>query len=139
MNSSVFFLLAGVLIIAGLMLWVLSRLHRGGSQLNTDKYRRKWLEIERQLKKDDQQSCQFAVIEADKLLDCALKESGVKGETMGERLKSAATTWTNRDSVWSAHKLRNTIVHESGIQVGYDVSRRALAGFKRALKDIGAI
>jgi hypothetical protein len=139
MNSSVFFLLAGVLLVAGLLLWIISRLHRGSPQLNTDKYRKKWLEIERLLKKDDHRSCQFAVIEADKLLDNALKERGVKGETMGERLKSASNTWTNRDSVWNAHRLRNKIVHEAGVQVGYDMSRRALAGFKRALKDVGAI
>lgn len=139
MNSSIFFLLAGILVVAGILLWIISRLHRGSSQLDTDKYRKKWLEIERLLSKSDHRSCQFAIIEADKLLDCALKERGIKGETMGERLKSASSTWTNRDSVWNAHKLRNKIVHEADVQMGYDTSRRALAGFKRALKDVGAI
>lgn len=139
MNSSVFFLLAAVLIVAGLILLLMSRLHRGSSQLDTDKYRRKWLEIERQLKKDDHRSCQFAVVEADKLLDHALKERGVKGETMGERLKRAENMLSNKNAAWGAHKLRNKIVHEAGVDVGYDISRRALAGFKRALKDVGAI
>lgn len=138
-SSMIFIFFAGILFIAGLILWFISRFHKSASQLDVDKYRRKWLEIERQLVKEDARSCQLAVIEADKLLDTALKESGVQGETMGERLKSAKDTWSSRDSVWQAHKLRNKIVHESDLQVGYAAFRQALAGFKRALKDMGAI
>jgi hypothetical protein len=139
MSSYVFFLLAGVLVIAGLVLWLIFRFQHGSSQLDIEKYRKKWLEIERQLNRDDTRSCQFAIIEADKLLDCALKETGVKGDTMGERMRTAKDKWSNRDAVWRAHKLRNQIVHETNVQVTYDTARRALAGFKRALKDIGAI
>lgn len=139
MNSSIYFLLAAVLVIAGVLLAVISRRQHGSTQLNTDKYRRRWLEIERQLKKDDQRSCQFAVVEADKLLDTALKERGVRGETMGERLKAAKDQLSSRDAVWRAHKLRNQIVHEADVKMSYDAARQALAGFKRALKDMGAI
>ena len=139
MNSSVLFMLAGVLLVAGVVLWVIFRLHHGSNQLDVDKYRKKWLEIERQLKKDDLRSCQFAVIEADRLLDSALKENGIKGDTMGERMKAAKDMWSNRDSVWKAHKLRNQIVHEVGTEVDYTTARQALVGFKRALKDMGAI
>ncbi len=139
MSSFIFFMLAAILVIAGLLLAFIFRIGQGGKQLNVDQYRSKWLEIERELKRDDQRSCQFAVIEADKLLDNALKEKGIKGDTMGERLKTAQATWTDRNGVWNAHKLRNQIVHESNIQTNYDLARRALAGFKRALKDVGAI
>ncbi len=139
MNSSVFFLLATVLIIAGAMLAVITLMRRGGAPLDMDKYRKKWLEIERQLSREDVRSYQMTVIEADKLLDCALKECGTKGETMGARLKEKKTAWTNANAVWSAHKLRNQIVHESDFRLNYDDARRALAGFKRALKDVGAI
>lgn len=139
MNSSLLFMLAGILVIAGGMLWVIFRLSHGSKQLDVDKYRRKWLEIERQLEKDDQRSCQFAVIEADKLLDGALKDNGIRGDTMGERMKTARDKWSSRDAVWQAHKLRNKIVHETDVNVSYDAARRALAGFKRGLKDMGAI
>lgn len=139
MNSTVFFTLAGVLIVACAALWVMFRLGHHATQLDTEKYRRRWLEIEGLLSQDDQRNCQFAVIEADKLLDIAMKESGVRGDTMGERLKTAKDTWSHRDGVWSAHKLRNQIVHEADVQVTYDTARRALAGFKKALRDIGAI
>lgn len=139
MSSLVFFMLAGVLILAGVMLWIMFRLHHQSHQLNVEKYRRKWLEIEQQLKRDDPRSCQFAIVEADKLLDIAMKESGIKGDTMGERLKAAKERWSDRNAVWTAHKLRNQIVHEADVRVEYDGARRALAGFKKALKDIGAI
>jgi hypothetical protein len=81
----------------------------------------------------------MTILNADKLLDLALKERGIKGETMGERMKNAKDTWKNANAVWGAHKLRNQIAHEADIRVGYDDTRRALAGFKQALKDVGAI
>ena len=76
---------------------------------------------------------------ADKLLDHALKERGAKGETMGERMKTLQTTWSNANAVWGAHKLRNQVAHEPDVQLSYDLARRALASFKQALKDVGAI
>jgi len=139
MNGMIFFMLAGILVFAGIMLFVMFRLHSHSSQLNVEKYRRKWLEIEQLLKKDDQRSCQFAIIEADKLLDIAMKEKGIRGDTMGDRLKAAKDNWSDRNSVWTAHKLRNQIVHEADVNVGYDNARRAVASFKKALKDMGAI
>ena len=139
MDSTFFFTLAAILLLAGGMLWLMFRMGHGTNNLNVEKYRRRWLEIERLAKKDDQQSCQFAVIEADKLLDIAMKERGIKGDTMGERLKTARDSWSSRDAVWSAHKLRNQIVHEADVHVSYDATRRALASFKKALKDVGAI
>lgn len=139
MNSTVFFLLAAVLIVAALLLGVITITKRGGTQLDNDKYRKKWLEIEGSLRRDDNRSYQMTIMEADKLLDNALKESGTRGETMGERLKARQSNWSNANSVWGAHKLRNQIVHETDVRLSYDDARRALASFKRALKDIGAI
>lgn len=139
MDSTIIFLFAGLLIIAGALLAVMTVTKKGGGQLDVDRYRSRWLAIEQQLKKDNPSSYQLCILEADKLLDHAMKARGVKGETMGERMKTARGTWTNANAVWSAHKLRNQIAHESGISVGYDDTRRALAGFKLGLKDIGAI
>ena len=139
MNGTVFFMLAGILVVACIMLWLMFRMHQSSNTLNVEKYRKRWLEIEQIVDKNDQRSCQFAIIEADKMLDIALKESGVRGDTMGERLKTASDKWSDRNGVWTAHKLRNQIVHEAGVTVGYDTTRRTLASFKKALKDMGAI
>ena len=55
-----------------------------------------------------------AVIDLDTLLDHAMKNSGIAGGTMGDRLKAAHGSFdrTLYDEVWSAHKVRNQLVHE---------------------------
>lgn len=139
MDSTVIFFFAGVLIIGGLLLAVMTVAKKGQSQLDVDKYRSRWLAIEQQLTKDNPATYNLCILEADKLLDHAMRARGLKGETMGDRLKNSKNIWSNRNAIWSAHKLRNQIAHEADVDVNYDDARRALAGFKRALKDVGAI
>lgn len=129
----------GAVLILGIIVfaWVVRR--SGHTRLNVEKYRSDWLSIERQLVKDSHASYVIAVLNADKLLDKALKESGYRGNTMGERMKSAKNTWKNANQVWTAHKVRNTLAHETDAAISYDTARRALAAFKQALKDVGAI
>ncbi len=140
MNSGlmVAFLVA-ILIVGGFILFLVGYGRHSGKQLNNEKYRSRWLAIDKQLIKDNPSSYHLAVLNADKLLDQALRERGFKGETMGERMKSAKETWSSANNVWTAHKLRNQIAHEDNVQVSYDTARRAMAAFKQALKDLGAI
>jgi hypothetical protein len=109
------------------------------SMLNVDKFRSSWLSIEQKLKRDEPTTYVVCIMEADKLLDHALKQRGFKGETMGERMKSAQNTWKDANVVWKAHKLRNQIAHEQDVRLNYDQTRGALACFKQGLKDLGAI
>lgn len=132
-NLSLLVFFAAILIVGGLVLVIITYT-KGGRQLNQDKYRTKWLTIERSLARDQPASYHLSVLNADKLLDQSLKESGYKGTTMGERLKSASSRLSSRNSTWAAHKLRNQIAHEPDVHVTYDTARRALAGFKQALK-----
>lgn len=132
------FVFVAVLIVAAIVFVIVT----GGFSfrkhaLDTQKYRSRWLSIEQQLKKAEPATYQLCVLNADKLLDHALRELGTKGQTMGERMK--VTKWTNAHAVWGAHKLRNQIAHEADVSIGYDEARRALAGFKQGLKDVGAI
>lgn len=129
--------LAAVLIIGGLLFFVIT-LTKSSAKLDQDKFRAKWLKINNDLTRDNTQSHKLTVLEADKLIDHALKESGYKGDTMGERMKAARDSWSNANAVWSAHKLRNQIAHEH-VAVGYDQAQRALSAYKQALKDLGAI
>lgn len=81
----------------------------------------------------------LAVIEADKLLDHALKSLFVPGETLGERLKSACYKYPKLRDVWWAHKLRNHLVHEAGSDLSSSQARSALREYEKALKLIGAL
>lgn len=139
MDQSIIFFFAGIIIVAGVLFALISLTRKSGRQLDVDRYRVKWLSIEQQLQKDQVASFHLSVLNADKLLDQALKDKGAKGNTIAERLKVSSQILTRRNDVWSAHKLRNRIAHEPDVNVTYEAARTALAGFKQALKDIGAI
>lgn len=81
----------------------------------------------------------LAIINADKLLDVALKKRRFTGKTMGERLVSAQRKLTNNDGVWFAHKLRNKLVHEQNISLKEKDVKNALVSIRQALKDLGAL
>lgn len=138
-SATVIYFFAGILVIGGLLFALVTYMNKGPKHLNQDLYRSKWLAIEQQLKRDEVSSYQLSVINADKLVDQALRDRGVNGQTMGERLKNAPKLFSNLQPLWNAHKLRNQIAHETNIHMTYDDARRALAAFKQALKDIGAI
>jgi hypothetical protein len=138
-STTVFAFLIGVLIVAILLIVVIVLTKKGPAPLDVEKYRMKWLAIEKRLDRNNTASLPMVILDADKLLDQALKERGIKGETMGERMKTVKDTWSNANGVWGAHKLRNQIAHEADVTVSYDDARRALGAFKQALKDVGAI
>lgn len=133
------FILVAVLLVAvvGVIFLVFS--NKTSTKLNTEKYQTKWLEIENSVTRDNHASWQLAILNADKLVDQALRERKFKGETMGERMKSAEKTWSNANHVWAAHKIRNQLAHETDVELSYDVTRRSLIAYKRALKDLGAV
>lgn len=132
------FLVVIVVVGAGI-LFVIAHGRRGGQILDLERYRTSWLQIERQLVRGEESSYHLAILNADKLLDQALRQRGIKGTTMGERMKYARDTWSNANAVWTAHKLRNRVAHEPNVRVEYDDTRRAMAAYKQALKDVGAI
>lgn len=137
--DSLIVILAAALVFGGAILLFIFYRSGEASVLNVEKYRTSWLKIEGSLSKGDTASYQLAVLNADKLLDSALKESKYSGDTMGERMKSADKAFSNVNAVWAAHKLRNRIAHEPDVSIRYDTARRAMAAFKQALKDVGAI
>lgn len=138
MDNAPIFLFAAVLVVAGILFAIMT-FTRKGSTLDVQKFRIRWMTIEQQLSKSEPSSHLLCVLSADKLLDQALKDKGMKGDTMGERMKAAGTFWSNANRTWSAHKLRNQIAHDTDVSVSYDDARRTLAAFKQSLKDLGAI
>ncbi len=76
----------------------------------------------------------LAIIEADKLLDQVLRSMAMPGTTLGERLKSTAYRYPNIRKVWSAHRLRNQLVHDTSFEMASRQARQALDEYKDALK-----
>ena len=127
--------LIGLIVFGLLAYWLVSR-HQP-KHFDRQVYKQRWQALAEHLKHE--QTFALAVIEADKLLDQALKEARFKGSTMAERLVSAGQAFSNRDRVWTAHKLRNKLVHESGVKLNSNQTKTTLQDFKRALKDLGAL
>lgn len=128
-----------ILICGALLFFVLNITKPEKTRLDKEKYQMNWLKIENSIQKDSAASWHLAIINADKLVDTALRELNFGGQTMAERLKSAREKFSSPNSLWHAHKLRNVIAHEADAEINYDQTRRAMASFKQALKDLGAI
>lgn len=108
-------------------------------QFDIEAYQTRWLKIENSLEKGNESSYRLAVIDADKLVDKALTEMGVAGQSMGDKLKKVGNRLPDIQKLWHAHKLRNQIVHTDDFNISYDEARRALLIFRQTLKNLGAI
>jgi hypothetical protein len=104
---------------------------------NPKRYTKRWKELQKHCA--TRKTWPKAIVEADKLVDDALKARRYKGKTTGERLVAAQHALSDNEAVWFSHKLRNSID-------GVDVRKlkkqdifEALAGFRQALKDLGAL
>ena len=124
---------AGLAVLGGITF--MSRFTRKG--LNREYFTGRWRTLQKGLNKKD--AWPMAVIQADSLLDEALRKRRFKGKTMGERLVSAQKTLSDNDTTWFAHKLRNKLVHEVDINLSQKDVQKALVGFRQALKDLGAL
>lgn len=139
MDGGVITFIVAILIVAVLVFIAILLTGKRGYTFNKEVYQARFLEIENKFKKENPASYVTTVINGDKLLDKAMMEMGVPGKTMGERLKRCGDKFTNLNGVWQAHKLRNAIAHETDVEVSYKRAYNALAIYKQALKDLGAI
>lgn len=137
-GGSTIIIFVAIAIVIGVALLIVIGRAQTTKTLNTEWYREQWRGINKQAE-DGAAGRQLAVMNADKLLDRAMRERGLKGENMGERLKKSPNRFSKLDDVWSAHKLRNRIAHESDIKVSESQVKQALNGLERGLKDLGAL
>lgn len=124
-----------LLAVVGLASWFAKRRFLG--RFNTQKFTDRWNETQKLC--SSKNTWPLAIINADKLLDDALKQSHYKGKTMGERLVSAQRSLSDNDAVWFAHKLRNKLVHEEYGNLKKRDVQKVLLGFRQALRDLGAL
>ena len=137
MDSIIIIMFAAIIFVAILLLVIITTTRKAPKGINREEFRLKWIKIESTLGEDESIN-QMAVLNADKLLDQALKARGFAGETMAERMKKAENQFKDKKSVWLAHKLRNRIAHED-IVIKRSGAKKALVVFKRSLRDLGAL
>ena len=139
MDGLLIALVVAALLIGGLLIVFIQLTSRGHKQLDREMYQKVWRAIQRGAKVGNSDSLQMAIVKADKLLDKAMRDCGVAGATMGDRLKTHKGDWTDENGLWAAHKLRNQIAHETKVKLTAQSFRRAMTSFEQALKDLGAL
>ena len=98
-----------------------------------------WRDIVLRANTGQQEKMRSAIIEADALVDHHLKNIGLEGEHMGDRLKQIrAFQVKSLDNLWKAHRLRNDIAHTPGYKVTARQAERALVAYRDFLKEMKA-
>ena len=72
-----------ILICAGLLFFFIGITKTEKIQLDKLKFQGDWLKIENSIKKDEPATWHLALINADKLVDTAMRELRISGQTMG--------------------------------------------------------
>jgi hypothetical protein len=97
----------------------------------------RWEVIQKKFSLGTPEAVRIAVIEADALVDTALKSMGIEGEHLADRLSnldSEEITTINR--VWRAHRMRNDLVHTSGFVLAPEDAKLAMDDYEAFLKEI---
>ena len=136
MNET-YLVIAACVVLLVLMFGTGFLLRRRPKALNQEYYTERWQALQKLCK--DKATWPLAIIDADKLLDDALKRRRYRGKTMGERLVAAQRDISSNDEVWFGHKLRNRLVHENNVSLTEKMVKEALIGIRGALKDLGAL
>jgi len=108
------------------------------SVYTVENIKRDWKNIDVLLSQKRPSQLRQALIIADKSLDNALGD--IIGEsTMGERLKKSKDLFDKNlyNKIWEAHKIRNSLVHESGFEPPYFVVIKSVNNLKEALYTLG--
>jgi hypothetical protein len=105
-------------------------------KLKTNRFQEQWREMQKLCASKETWS--KAVIDADKLLDEALRKKRFAGKSMGERLTKAQRIITNNEGVWFGHKLRTKLEADPDTKLKEADVKQALLGIRQALKDLGA-
>jgi hypothetical protein len=123
-----------VLVLLIISIVVIKRLPR---KLKVDKFAHDWKQLQGLCR--DKGTWSAAILDADKLLDKALKRRKFKGKSMGERIVSAQRKISNNDQLWFAHNLAKKLKADPAFKLKETDVKTALIGFRQALRDLGAL
>lgn len=99
-----------------------------------------WQAIKDKIQSDNPADWQWAIIEADKILEEMVKRMGYPGANLGERLKAVEVSdFLTLNEAWEAHKVRNQIAHEPGFQMDRHKAALTISRFERVFNEFGYI
>jgi hypothetical protein len=96
-----------------------------------------WTSIVHRANTGTPENLRWAVMEGDALIDQVLRQRGMPGENMSERLQNARWAGSKLiDRVFDAHRVRNELAHTPGYQLTTAQAERALFAFRDFLKEL---
>lgn len=90
---------------------------------------------------DNPNDWKLAIIEADIILDDALKQKGFPGISLGDRLKNVAPQQLNTlQDAWEAHKIRNRIAHDGAdFVLTKRITQETINRYQRVFSELGVL
>ena len=135
--------IAVIVIVVVLLVWVFRTLVHtfrrwafGEAKTNIAKA---WSDVEELMMRNDAMSARLAVMHADAVVDQALRAKHFPGDRFSTRMQFAQKKYRGLKSVWWAHNLRNELSHNPQSDLTLTKARKAVASFKAALKELGAL
>lgn len=109
-------------------------------RFNTKMFEERFGRIMKTATKSPPQSYVLSIIEADKLVDDALKLLGLQGEHLADRLQKLRTEdYPTLDRLWRAHRVRNELVHTPDFGIDTGDAEDVLKVYEKFLKELGAL
>lgn len=90
---------------------------------------------------DNPNDWKLAIIEADIILEDALKQKGYPGASLGERLKSISSEQLNSlQDAWEAHKIRNRIAHDGAdFVLTKRIAQETITRYQKVFSELGVL
>jgi hypothetical protein len=103
-------------------------------------FKDRWSKVLERAAAGSADAMKLAIIDADKLADDMLKQMGLQGEHMADRLeKVSSERLPSVDRLWRAHRLRNDLVHTPGFTLSEAEGKRAMNDYTSFFKSIGLL
>jgi hypothetical protein len=97
----------------------------------------RWSSIMKKIEAGTPDAYKVAVIDADKLVDDTLKQLGLEGEHMADRLeKLFPQELRSLDKVWKAHRIRNNLVHNPEFEITMREAKKTLGDYESFLREV---
>lgn len=140
MDNFIVMMFSAVIIVGVILLIAIAAARQKPAKIDREYYQNRIKGIEEMIG-DNNSANLMAIMDADKLLDSALRAKGVRGNGLGDRLKGVGKrkVFHNLNAVWAAHKLRNKIAHEDDVRLSADQTRKVVSVFRGALKDLNVL
>ncbi|RJP45691.1 hypothetical protein C4587_00425 [Candidatus Parcubacteria bacterium] len=112
---------------------------RAASQRNKF-FRDRWDATMKKFMQGTPDAVRVAIIEADSLVDEALKQMSFPGEHFADRLqKLNKEDFKTLDRLWAAHRIRNDLVHTPGFFLSASDAKGVLEDYQAFLKEFGVL